>query len=291
MRNYAFTPDERPTMANFNQRFQSIADLANGLGNEYVWSKNAIVENRTVYPLPPGYSYVVLADNSYTGNVQYADEIAISKDGEIALVNPTTTTTTEIIANRNVLLGKYFINPNSPGTAERVKPVIVWVSKDAEFVDVTTLIRCLSGLYNVSYALHAIGYVNSPDPSAYPPSVPDGYTYTALGQLGEKVRIATGSYTGAGTYGSSNPNSLTFDFVPKVIFIVGVTAVTGSSIAVIIPVESGSYSYSFEGNSGSRYACPIFVSLNENTVYWYSLDNEIRQMNRLNVTYRYTAIG
>ena len=33
----------------------------------------------------------------------------------------------------------------------------------------------------------------------------------------------TGTYTGTGTYGSSNPNSLTFDFVPKVVEILGYT--------------------------------------------------------------------
>ena len=35
----------------------------------------------------------------------------------------------------------------------------------------------------------------------------------------EQVRIATGSYVGTGTYGASNPCSLTFDFVPKFVWI------------------------------------------------------------------------
>ena len=30
------------------------------------------------------------------------------------------------------------------------------------------------------------------------------------------ARIETGSYVGTGTYGASNPNTLTFGFVPKV---------------------------------------------------------------------------
>ena len=33
------------------------------------------------------------------------------------------------------------------------------------------------------------------------------------------VKIAAGSYVGTGTYGSSNPNSLTFDFVPKIVML------------------------------------------------------------------------
>ena len=33
------------------------------------------------------------------------------------------------------------------------------------------------------------------------------------------AKIETGSYTGTGTYGNSNPNSLTFGFEPKIVFI------------------------------------------------------------------------
>ena len=37
--------------------------------------------------------------------------------------------------------------------------------------------------------------------------------------LNGKARIQTGSYVGTGTYGNSNPNTLTFDFEPQIIFI------------------------------------------------------------------------
>lgn len=73
MRNYAFTPDERPTMANFNQRFQSIADLANGLGNEYVWLRNdgTYVNSPAPNAYPPavsdGYTYTLLGQLANLG--------------------------------------------------------------------------------------------------------------------------------------------------------------------------------------------------------------------------------
>ena len=35
----------------------------------------------------------------------------------------------------------------------------------------------------------------------------------------ERAEIEVKSYTGTGTYGSANPNSLTFNFVPKIVFI------------------------------------------------------------------------
>lgn len=40
-----------------------------------------------------------------------------------------------------------------------------------------------------------------------------------LAQLGTKAKIQTGSYVGTGAYGASNPCSLTFDFVPKFLYI------------------------------------------------------------------------
>ena len=43
---------------------------------------------------------------------------------------------------------------------------------------------------------------------------------TAIQSLGSGfAKIQTGSYVGTGTYGASNPCSLTFDFVPKLILI------------------------------------------------------------------------
>lgn len=60
-----------------------------------------------------------------------------------------------------------------------------------------------------------ISYVNSPDPNAYPPAVSDGYTYTALGQLGNKVQIVTGSYVGTG----SGQVTLSFSKPPKLLIL------------------------------------------------------------------------
>lgn len=41
-----------------------------------------------------------------------------------------------------------------------------------------------------------------------------------LGSSGKNCRIAYGSYTGTGTYGSSGPNQLTFPFVPRLVWVV-----------------------------------------------------------------------
>ncbi|MBO3280968.1 hypothetical protein [Intestinimonas butyriciproducens] len=61
----------------------------------------------------------------------------------------------------------------------------------------------------------------------------------ALGDAGG-VRIATGSYTGTGTYGANNPCSLTFPFVPKLIMLLGNVGADGS-YSPSLGASSGGY--------------------------------------------------
>lgn len=188
MRDFKFTESERPTMENFNQRFQSIADLANGLGNEYVWLRN---------------------------------------DGT---------------------------------------------------------------------------YVNSPDHNAYPPAVSDGFTYTLLGQFANLgAKIATGSYTGTGTYGSSNPNSLTFDFEPKLILIPLHTGsdsyglwyqslVPKDNYYTIIPFSNVPTEYTRGAGFGVT-SSDVFGKKAGNTLYWYNTSSAYNQFNAAATDYYWVAIG
>ena len=148
-------------------------------------------------------------------------------------------------------------------------------------------------------------YVNSNDRNAYPDSgTVDGLTYKYLGiPLQNAVtapKIATGSYTGTGTYGSSNPNSLTFDFKPK--FLVVFEVITASKITdgIVAMMVTGSPCYwtsdAQMGLQGSNN-----VSWAENTVSWFNNINQTNgwdvsncikfQLNISGATYRYIAIG
>lgn len=114
-----------------------------------------------------------------------------------------------------------------------------------------------------------------------PPILPlyiDGYTYTPLGQVGNKVRIATGSYVGTGTYGSESRNSLTFDFAPQCVLI---QAETSSQF-------STSYTLLWCGQSGDA-AYGAFSLLNK-TLSWYG-NSAANQKNTSGITYKYVAIG
>lgn len=112
-------------------------------------------------------------------------------------------------------------------------------------------------------------------------------------------KIATGSYTGAGTYGSSNKNSLTFDFVPKLV-IVRPTITVGSSMkpTAVIWVEGAlGTSHAMNGDLSSYGTnTQLVFSLSGNTLSWYTNNTQASaapetQLNKSTMTYYYIAIG
>ena len=97
------------------------------------------------------------------------------------------------------------------------------------------------------------------------------------------VRIATGSYVGTGSYGASNPNSLTFPFVPKIVLIQVAANTYGAAFFVW---GSGYFTCPYSGNSIG--VNPVTIS--GNTMSWYSKISNQAQLNSMH-TYNYLAIG
>lgn len=129
----------------------------------------------------------------------------------------------------------------------------------------------------------------------------------ALKNLGA-VRVATGSYTGTGTNGVDNPNSLTFDFAPKIVI---VFKSSYNTFAGELNYLNGYYSDAkqefFYG--GSRFSvfkdtaaiASTTYAFNGNTLTWYNSFTHATeanwskgyamQMNSTGVEYHYIAIG
>ena len=125
-----------------------------------------------------------------------------------------------------------------------------------------------------------------------------GDFYDLLGNVVPSVKIATGSYVGTGTYGEDNPNTLTFPFKPKVVFVCG-NARAGTSNAedgAITIMSSGVTDY-IGSSVGTRDYMNAIVAWSENTVSWYadvSGDNRFypyQQLNAAEYTYYYIALG
>ena len=92
-----------------------------------------------------------------------------------------------------------------------------------------------------------------------------------LGVVGHNARVTWGSYTGAGTYGASNQNSLEFGFCP------------GAGLAPTLTAASG-------GSMGAEYTA-LRPTWGDSGVSWYSEKSVACQLNETGITYFYVVIG
>lgn len=118
-----------------------------------------------------------------------------------------------------------------------------------------------------------------------------GLIGTAQTTANGRLRGQTGTYSGAGVYGSSNANSLTFSFAPKIVFVkddlgVGVFTLSGSSAS-----SYGGFNGHYLNGVSAVYREKLVGKLSGNTLSWYCTENDLAQMNRSGTTYYYLAIG
>ncbi len=264
----------------------------NGLGNEYVWEKSK--QEWVVSQAESATS--IQANTQNTKKLRYSDSYTLGSDGSITLNNPVEVTPTTSNYASVPLAGKYFQEANwSTGVYETA----VYYSNQNLVLN-SPYVYAYGYLLSTTLDVVSYGYVNSPDPNAYPPAVSDGYTYTALGQFGNKAQIATGSYTGTGTYGSANPNSLTFGFEPKLV-IVWIAHQSSDNYGLKPASNSIAWDSSFIYTKGQcktniNYNNTIYtneLSVVGNTFSWYTTSSNAPygQLNQSGVTYEYFAIG
>ena len=116
---------------------------------------------------------------------------------------------------------------------------------------------------------------------------------TAQSTADSKCKIVSGSYTGTGTYGGDNKNSLTFDGTPKLLIVSStVSSAYGGSRTypqlIFVYGESGSIASLI--TNGSDIFASATVSMSGNTVSWYSADAAAQQLNVSGTKYYYIAI-
>lgn len=152
--------------------------------------------------------------------------------------------------------------------------------------------------------------VTSTDPNAYPVAG-DGWTYTELAPsptMPPCARIQIGSYIGTGTYGANNPNSLTFEFEPKLLIIPFADYFASSQTTQIVDfIVNKDYSWliltdNLPTSPGKAYGLGYnsyayaYVSADRKTVYWHTTSSNTTngayfQFNNPNLQYFYLAIG
>lgn len=108
-----------------------------------------------------------------------------------------------------------------------------------------------------------------------------------------RAKIMTGSYTGTGGYGATNPNSISFPFTPKIVFITR-HKFAGANIGLFLVYALTSEwahngYYPIDSTTGSRYS---YAKLSNKNLMWYDSNNDPGgQLNFSGYPYDYLAIG
>lgn len=153
----------------------------------------------------------------------------------------------------------------------------------------------------ISHSQGTTEYLKSTNRNAYPDSGTVGnVTYAYLGiplqNLPTATRIATGSYIGTGVYGVNNPNTLNFEFQPRLVFITYQKKDTYGNYAnqhfLIYPEQYGEV----HQGSSSSYHYDTILQWGGNFVSWYIAGTKSalsagNQLNEAATEYYYVAIG
>lgn len=260
-------------------------------------------------PKTTGYIEDLVVANGWlskgSGNINYAKSISISSAGEITFQSegaipitgtfPATILDTPINSLKSQL--PCYIKTTAGGNF--TSSTILYLSENTEITKGDYSGDSDYGIYmsngytvTAKYVSNEAGswqYVRSSDRSAYPDSgTSGGYEYEYLGIPFDNAvtapKIETGSYVGTGTYNSASPNTLTFGFVPQLVFIFMspspriAVAANGQSVFRSDTAETSSIGYTnvkWDGNSMS----------------WYNRTNADEQLNKNGQTYHYIAIG
>ena len=107
-----------------------------------------------------------------------------------------------------------------------------------------------------------------------------------VGTAGKNARIAWGSYTGTNAYGAGSPNSLTCDFIPQVVFILGHSiGGSGNNVSAFLLRGAGWVETIYQGGRD------ITITWTSNGVSWYCPDDQYGQLNYGGNQYTYLILG
>ncbi len=265
-------------------------------------------------PKTTGYIEDLVVANGWlskgSGNINYAKSISISSAGEITFQSegaipitgtfPSTVLDTPINSLKSQL--PCYIKTTAGG--DFTSSTILYLSENTDITKGDYSGDSDYGIYmsngytvTAKYVSNEAGswqYLQSSSRSAYPDSgTSGGYEYEYLGIPFDNAvtapKIETGSYVGTGTYGTSNPNMLTFGFVPKVWGWFGYKNANGPTFfpsVALVPWGEGTI-YVGVG-TGSADAC--FPTYQNFSVSWYANSYYV-QANQKGYTYYYIAIG
>ncbi len=138
-------------------------------------------------------------------------------------------------------------------------------------------------------------------PLAYNAKNAEALAGSSIGDIQQWVKdngllLYTGQYTGTGTYGASNPTSITFPFevimfVPPQNFGRDYGSQLSTSVSMLLTSNlSNEYERIYFKFSNRDYLF-MKISSDRKTISWYSDGDQFKQMNVSGSTYNFAAIG
>ena len=240
---------------------------------------------------------------SSNATVQYSDSIHVENDGTIVLDDPKTSVPANY-DNRDAFNNaiknywKYGKWSDRSNVWYGGSPVTNW-SNDYpnSFTNLKQVIAT-----KTSENIGEWEFIQDTNRNAYPDSGnKDGFDYQYIGvPLDNAVtapKIETGSYVGTGTYGQANPNTLTFGFAPKFVWIYEFFRSDSwydAGDASKIPFElipEGEFGRKYPPSTTPTHSTNTYSKRVGSTLYWYNTDSAGDQLNYSNSTYYYIAIG
>lgn len=276
------------------------------VGNLHVWER-VQTYSEPVPEVPAGYTLgdvetnVVISSGGTTtiGWITDPSNITVKNDGTVVFPSNSSGSTKSVsdwakYSYYSDMQGKYCHVSQEAGT--HVDGITFFFPSNASLSNVSGTGLVASKLqrvigYPYTPAIPAgttTDYLTSTDRNAYTEGTVDNTTITYLGQLGGGARIEVGSYVGTGTYGSSNPNSLTFGFEPKIFFLVSESWATNESINMPLYSSLG-HGYLYRNSNYENRTANL--SWNGKTISWYAGASATYQCNDSGKHYYYTAIG
>lgn len=219
---------------------------------------------------------ILSGGDNWPTTLYYADSVDVDNEGQLSLQSPNQYTFTTSSQYQNVstlAVGRFIKIVPEASSGFSFRDGIWFVPSDAT-VTVSNYKIYASKIQKVT------GYA----------AIPAGTTIEYLGKLGDKARVQVLSYVGTGTYGSSNPNSLMFDFAPKVVIVNGHRAMVSytSIYSIILSPQSGDGVSMLGTDRG--YVDWVICEATDRTVSWYAADYE-KQLNESGMKYVAVAIG
>ena len=190
-----------------------IGRLNKGVGNEYLWEKRGT--EYVPVTSEEGMGGILLAGDTVT----YSPFISYNEETESFSLDFPASITLNLAGNYSFLSGMY-ITLKQPFIDGKVLKCTSFEPGGAAMFNYSALevtAQKKTGL---------LGYVNSPDPDAYPPKESDGFTYIKVGRVGAFARTITGSYTGTGEV----TKSLTFPVLPQFLIIYNSNITIGQGV-------------------------------------------------------------